>query len=241
LSIPKFFTANIDNPIIEKEEFYHLRKVLRKKEGDEIKVLNGNGIEITGIIKKIHKDFAEFKPEKIIKKEKPVFSLNINIAFLPSDKLNFIIQKLTEIGVSKINIFPSIRSKINKITNNIMNKEEKLRKVAISAIKQSGNLFLPQITITDKFDKILKQNHNYKILLSQSADYLIKSDMFKCENNFSISLSIGAEGGFTLKETEMFEKNGFIKVKINENTLRAETAAIGGALLIKYFMERQCF
>lgn len=240
MSIPKFFTENIDNLRIEKDEFYHLKKVLRKKEGDKIIVLNGQGVEITGTIKKIHKDFAEFNIDKILKKDKPAFRLNINIAFLTSDKLNIIIQKLTEIGVSNINIFPTVRSKLNKI-NSISKKGEKFRKVAISAIKQSGNLFLPEITIIDKFDKILNQNHNYKIILSQSAEYLIKSNMFKCEKGFSISLTIGAEGGFTSEETDMFEKHGFINAKINENTLRAETAAIGGALLIKYFMEKQCF
>ncbi len=241
MRVSRFFVENINNLVIENEEFHHLKKVLRKEEGDKIEVLNGKGVKIIGYIKKIYSDYAEIEKEQLIEQEKPDFHLSVCIAFLPSDKLNFVVRKLTEIGVSSINIFPSLYSKINKIKGNIEKKHKKLRNVAISAIKQSGNLFLPEINILKKFNDIFDMEYDLKILLSQNGEYLIKSGMFVCDNKFSVCLTVGAEGGFSTEEIELFKKNNFMECKINTNTLRSETAAISGALLIKYLSEFQCF
>jgi len=233
--IDSFFTEN-GEPIIESDEFYHLSKVLRKKEGDKVRLLDGKGNIFFGEISKIEKRraFVRVLEKKSYKKRAP--SINFFIAFVPQEKRGLITQKLTELGVSSINFFPSKYSKIGALKEG---KEKKLLKIAIGAIKQSGNPFIPEITFLNSFEEILKIA-DIKILLSQDGEFLIKSIMKK-EQNFSINIVLGPEGGFSKGEIEAMKKNNFIKMKLSENILRTETAAISAAAIMGYITEAQCF
>jgi len=239
LNIPKFFTNNIKSYLIKNDEFNHLKNVLRKNIGDKVEIIDGKGNLVKGYIKDFKRNSAIIHPKKMIKENQRPFTINVYIALLPSNKLNFIVQKLAEIGVSRIYFFPSERSKNNAIKNK-RKKIKKLKKSAISALKQSGNLFLPGFEIYDEFEQILNSKEKTKILLSQNGKYLIKSDMSDFFNRPNVSLTIGPEGGFTSEEKQKFLKNNYLTFKINNNILRSETAAICSTSLIKYILESQC-
>ncbi len=233
--IDSFFIENNEN-IIKGDEFHHLSKVLRKKTGDKVRLLNGKGEISWGEIYKIERERAYVKvlEKKIYKKKFP--SLNFFISFVPREKRNLIVQKLTELGVSSINFFPSKYSKVAYIKKE---KEKKLVKVSIGAIKQSGNPFLPKIKFLNSFDEILKLKGK-NIFLSQEGNFLIKfnmkEDFFK-----QINILVGPEGGFSDEEIKSIRENGFEEMKISENILRTETAAISSAAIISYLTEVKCF
>ncbi len=233
--IDSFFIENNEN-IIKGDEFYHLTKVLRKRNRDKVRLLNGKGEIFFGEIFKIEKDraFVNIFEKKTYKKS--FTSLNFFISLVPHEKRSLIVQKLTELGVSSINFFPSRYSKIGSIKKE---KEKKLVKVAIGAIKQSGNPFLPEIMFKSSFEEILKLNGK-NIFLSKEGEFLIKSNMK--ENFFTqINIIVGPEGGFSKEEIKDIREKGFEELKISENILRTETAAISSAAILSYLMEVKCF
>ena len=233
--IDSFFIDNDEN-IIRGDEYHHLSKVLRKKTGEKIRLLNGEGDIFFAEITEIRKDKAYVKIlEKKSYKKKEV-AINLFISFVPKEKRNLIVQKSTEIGVFSVNFFPSRYSKIDSIKKD---KENKLVKVAIAAIKQSGNPFLPKINFLKSFQEVLNVKGE-KIFLSKDGDFLIKSFMKK-ELPSHINVLIGPEGGFSEEEIKAIKENGFKEMKISENTLRTETAAISSAAILNYLTEVKCF
>ncbi len=232
-----FFIEN-DNFTIEGEEFYHLSKVLRLKEGENIRLLNGKGDVFFGKILKVEKRKALVSVERkeVYKRKSPY--INVFISLVSQEKRGMIVQKLTEMGIHSIFFFPSSFSKVS-LSGGKKRKEEKLRKIAVGALKQSGNPFLPYIRILDKFEELL-DFAGKRILLSQDGDFLIKLDM-AAEREKNINLIVGPEGGFSPEEKNFFKSNGFSEMKISRNVLRTETAAISGAAIISYILEVRCF
>ncbi len=231
-----FFIKDDNNFIVEGEEFHHLYKVLRLKEGEDVRLLNGKGKIFLGKIRKIEKDkaFVYVEKEFLFERKKPFLSFFVSL--VPQDKRAIIVQKLTELGAFSISFFPSEFSKVN-IKGELSKKEEKLRKVAIGAIKQSGNPYLPNIKILKSFKEIFDfKGDNF--LLSQNGSFLIKSNMKKKKN---INIFIGPEGGFSEKELNEFRKRDIEEIKISENVLRTETAAISSAAIFSYLKETECF
>ncbi|MCX7830534.1 MAG: RsmE family RNA methyltransferase, partial [Acidobacteria bacterium] len=127
----------------------------------------------------------------------------------------------SELGLWK---FCPVLTKHSAIKFELIEKKlERLQKIAISAIKQSGFPFLPEIAVFDDLNKALNSLPNQGFLFSQEAKkWFLDFKDFKSE----ITLAVGPEGDFSEEEKNLFEKFGYQKAKLSENTLRVETAAI---------------
>ena len=213
--------------IIDREESRHIVKVLRKKVGDTIYITNGKGILFTTVIDVINKNSTELKIINSKKESKSKFHINIAVAPTKNnDRIEWFVEKSTEIGVNTISTVMCEKSERKKI------KIDRLEKITISAMKQSLQLHKPIIQELVSFEEFIKncKSDNKFIAHCKENEKLFLGD---CElNSNTITVLIGPEGGFSQKEIGLAEENGFISVSLGNTRLRTETAAIVATQLL---------
>lgn len=214
-----------DSLFLEGEEFDHLR-VLRLKEGEIIELVNGQNELSSAALQRVEKNKASVVIENVQRKEKTEPKCILALAALRMAKLEFILEKGTEIGVTEFWIFPADFSEKDELKEK---QKIRLRNILISALKQCGRLDLPQIQEFPSLQKI-------PLLIK----YLFFGDTKETAPSIPSSLGeclffIGPEKGFSGKELDFFHSKKIVGVRLAENILRAETAAIAAATLIKYF------
>lgn len=206
------------------EESHHLTRVLRLKINDEVLVCNGKGIisktKIISILKNnVNLEITESKEHT---KPQPI----IHLAFSPLKKRiknEWIVEKSTELGVSSISFFQSKHSERVNVNN------ERMRKVVISAVKQSLNPFKPLINELQNFESLIKNYNDTKYLKLIAYCGTSEKEHFSKyikKGNKEVVLIIGAEGGFSEEEINFAKSNDFITVNLGKLRLRSETAAL---------------
>ena len=202
---------------LDKPQSHYLYKVMRMNKGQSFSLFNQEG-EWEAKIKEINKGIIEFS---VIKKLRPSSNeKEIWLAFSPIklNYLNLMIQKATELGVTKFIPILTERTIVRKLN------EKRLNKIIIEASEQSNRLKVPKLERITKLNDFLKLNQNTNILFGD-----LNSDNTKI--NFKsadpICILIGPEGDFTIKEREnILNLKKLIPLKISKNILRSETAAI---------------
>ncbi len=229
--MPKFFVPheNIaeDKITINNEDVAHITKVLRYKAGDELFLCDGRGTDYTVQIAQIEKKKIICN---IISKKKSDTEPNIKITLfqgLPkASKMEYIIQKTTELGIAKI--VPCIMDRcVVKLSDGIEKKVERWRKVAYEAAKQSGRGVVPEVTMPVKFDdavKMLKENDIYFAPYECENMNTLKSVLLERENPSTVGFMIGPEGGYDLDEVEKLKNENVNTVTLGKRILRTETA-----------------
>ena len=224
-------TATVAGP-----EAAHLVKVMRIKEGDSVILTDKSGWDYTAVAKIIDKDEITFD---VVSKERnpaePDKKLTVYMALPKSDKLEFITQKMCELGAVKLVPFVSeycVAQKSKKDDN----KQSRLQKISDEACKQSGRSAPMVVEKTATFKEILAQLPQYdKVLLfyEHGSEKLREMDFSSCEN---VAIIIGSEGGFSQKEADMMVEKGAVNIVLGARILRCETAAITGASLVMFAM-----
>ena len=210
---------------LDKPQSHYIYKVMRINKGQSFSLFNENG-EWEAKIKEINKGIIEFS---VIKKLRPSSNeKEIWLAFSPIklNYLNLMIQKATELGVTKFIPILTERTIVRKLN------EKRLNKIIIEASEQSNRLKVPKLERITKLNDFLKLNQNTNILFGD-----LNSDNTKI--NFKsadpICILIGPEGDFTIKEREnILNLKKLIPLKINKNILRSETAAISMISIISF-------
>ena len=228
-NIRLFFSATLSTDMIDKldkSQSHYLTKVMRIKENEVFSLFNKNGeweAKVLGILNGI----VQFKIIKQIRSKES--SKEIWLAFSPikSNYQNFMIQKATELGVTKFLPIIFNRTIVRKIN------KERLEKIVIEASEQSNRLNVPLIEKAQNLKNFLKSNSMDLIFTDLNSDKK-KIDKSKLTNK-PICIIIGPEGDFS--ETEREEILSFKSVqsiKINENILRSETAVISAISILNY-------
>ncbi len=213
---------------LSKEDRKYLFTVMRAKAGDNITILNGKGKSFHAKI--IDKGVLEVLNESNTTIETP-YNLVLCQSLLKGEKMDFIIQKATEIGVSKIMLFTSERS-IVKVTS----KLERWKKIAKEAAEQSVRLNVPEIEAVENFDNLLKIVDNGILFWERATQPLI--DVFLTLNiSKPIFLIIGPEGGFTQKEVQLALNKGIGIASLGRRVIRSDTAAIVSLALISFLCD----
>lgn len=222
----QFYTPDIvsENYTLNEEESKHCIRVLRLKSGDKIQLLDGNGTIYLAEITDEH-------PKKctvhvIEKKSSSQKKYQLHIAIAPTkqiDRMEWFIEKATEIGINKILPITC------KNSERVVVKTERLLKVAVSAIKQSLNPFLPKIAELNDFKKMLAEYADFKgqKFIAHCYNNEVKPHLKNIySKNENVLIVIGPEGDFTKEEVELALANGFKEISLGENRLRTETAAL---------------
>lgn len=225
-----FFTFEGKIGFLSEEESHHLVRVLRKKEGEKIKLINGMGVEYEGeiieIVKKGKTLKAKVKILKLLRKENlPSKKIIALIPLLKGDKTEFLIEKGTELGITKFIPFQSDYTVVKPSSK----LKKRLKIKAINALKQSGRLYLPEINSPVNLKVFLSENpfsSSFKIVALPGGELYSKDLANKVFNSKEIVLISGPEGGFSKDEENLLKNQGFISFSISPYILKAETASL---------------
>ncbi|MBU0484323.1 MAG: 16S rRNA (uracil(1498)-N(3))-methyltransferase [Proteobacteria bacterium] len=226
--------ARINGP-----DTHHLRSVLRMQAGDRIRLFDGQGKIYTGIINKISKDQTEVNILEITESQTTHPSLHLAQAMATGKKMDLIIQKATELGITGIHPFISQHCSRHQPDPN---KEKRWQRIALESCKQCVRPTPPQINETTDFNKIITNadNFNRKLIFWESEEHFLlnKIDFTNINNHqsFSVLFIIGPEGGFSEQEIKLAIDHGFQTVSLGNLTLRTETAAIAAAAILQYLL-----
>ncbi|MDD3645857.1 MAG: RsmE family RNA methyltransferase [Candidatus Gracilibacteria bacterium] len=213
-----------NNFILDDKEIVHqLSKVLRSKPGDEIIVFNGtDNKDYKYSIAEINKKDIVLKYESLLIKNSEIdFELNLYQA-LPNklEKVEYIIQKASEVGFTSFTFFKSERSQRLVLSDK---KIERLEKIIIEAVEQSGRNSIPKLNIIEKLD--IKNISGENIFFHTQDNKSINIVDFKIKNKKRVNLFVGPEGGWSEEEVKNFENNVFFKVYLGNRIMRTETVA----------------
>ena len=227
-NIRLFFPENLSTNLsltLDKYQSHYLTKVMRINIGNNFSLFNQNG-EWEARITKITKGIVEFLIIKKIRSKDNDKEIWLAFAPIKINYLNFIIQKATELGVSKFTPILTERTIVRKIN------EKRINKIIIEASEQSNRLKVPKLEEMVKLDNFLKLNQKTNIIF---GDLNTNNTKLHVKNTEPLCILIGPEGDFTEKEREKILKlKNIIPLKINENILRAETAAISMVSIIAF-------
>ena len=228
-NIRLFFSRTLSTDmtdILDKSQSHYLTKVMRIKESEVFSIFNQNG-EWEAKILRISKGNVEFKTIKLLRKKESSKELWLAFSPIKSNYQNFMIQKATELGVTKFLPIIFDRTVVRKINN------ERLEKIVIEASEQSNRLNVPEIEKAQNLKKFLNSNSIDLIFTDlNSNNKKIEKTKF---SNKPICIIIGPEGDFSEHERqEILSFKGVQPLRINENILRSETAVISAISIINY-------
>ena len=202
---------------LDKSQSHYLSKVMRVNTGEKFSLFNQNG-EWEAKIDKIIKGIVEFSISKKIRSNTNEKEIWLAFAPIKLNYLNLMIQKATELGVTKFIPILTERTIVRKIN------EKRVNKIIIEASEQSNRLKVPQLEEIVKLEDFLKFNQKTNIIF---GDLNTNNKKLNINSTEPICILVGPEGDFTIKEREKILKlKNLIPLKINENILRSETAAI---------------
>jgi len=209
---------------IEGDEFSHLTHVMRKKVGDEVRVVDGKGNVHDAVISEINKRAARCSIHAHHSRlNEPDFDVTLAAGVLKnSSRFDFLVEKSTELGVNTI--VPLITER----TIPQRSRTERWQNLALAAMKQSARCVLPTVHKLTSFDDFIATSKpaSLRLIPHEKADKQTVAELLRDLRNSSIVICIGPEGGFSDNEIEAASKNGFIPLSLGTRPLRAETAAI---------------
>lgn len=217
---------------LDQDESKHCIKVLRKQVGDEINIIDGKGTFYKAKITNANPKKCEFEIIETTKEANPSFHRHLAIAPTKNmDRMEWLIEKVTELGIDEISFFQSFHSERKII------KIDRLEKKVISAMKQSLKAKKPILNEIISFNKLL-ENVNAENKLIAYVDFENKVHM---KNELDLQkdslVLIGPEGDFTPEEVDLAVTKGFKKVSLGNSRLRTETAALAAVHLMNLAIE----
>tara|TARA_Y100001936_G_C15815068_1_gene528663 strand:+ start:55 stop:756 length:702 start_codon:yes stop_codon:yes gene_type:complete len=227
LFYPRSLYINLSGKL-NKDQSKYLILVMRLNIDQEFSLFNKLG-EWRSKIVSIDKGIVEFEVRKQIRQPNKEREIWLVFSPIKSNYFNFMLQKATELGVTKI--FPIIteRTIVRKIN------EDRLHKIVTEASEQSNRLTLPSIEKIQKLEKFLEHNKNINLIFGDLNTENKKIELK--DSSKPICILIGPEGDFSERErTKILEFKGVQSIKLNDNILRSETAVISSLSIINYLI-----
>ncbi len=228
-----------DTVTITGDLFHHMARVLRLKKGVLLCLADGKDREYKGTICKVDEESLIIKLEEII--TAPANEIGPKITLfqgLPKgDKLDWIIQKCTELGVDEIVPFVATRSVSRPPAGRIKEKLERWRRIAAEAARQSNRMTIPQVTLAADFSEACMQaDHSVKLLLwEQEQPGTLRKLLAGSPSPERIAVIVGPEGGLTSEEVASALKCGFISVSLGKRIVRTETAGLAMLAILQFY------
>ncbi len=221
-----FFAPNPTSiGFLNEEESFHACRVLRLRNGDAIRILDGVGGLYEAVIDSIDSKKTSFvKLQLIEKQDKPAYQIHLYVAPTKQmERMEWMVEKCCEFGIHTIGFFVSKNSERKEM------KLNRLEKIAIAALKQSKNLFLPKIQALAPLKQVMDSiqiGSKDQALFAHISDPPFPTLGKQIELNKSYHLFIGPEGDFSGEETNMFFGKNYIPFSLGKAILRTETACI---------------
>src|ERR1051325_2123904 len=213
------------------DEARHLRDVLRLKAGDEVYVFDGRGREFRCRLIMTKRDAAELRIEAEVEPAKPESQLQLNlcVALLKGEKFDLVVQKATELGVTKVTPLITRYADIHlRDAADATKRVARWQRIALEAAKQSGRAFVPEISLPVAFESL--QANGLGVMFSERGGDSLES----LHPSDTITAIVGSEGGWSDEEIESARARDFHVITLGGRILRAETAAIAVTTLLQH-------
>lgn len=219
------------NFTLSPEESNHCVNVMRQRAGDSITITNGKGYLFTGTITQAHHKHCQIEVSSTQKVNDLIPYLHIAIAPTKNiERLEWFLEKVTEIGINEITPILCQHSERKQI------RLDRLEKIIIAAMKQSGKYHLPRLNDLTPFKEIINQNESTQKLIAH-CNTQAKQPLKSIGNHQKTLILIGPEGDFSVPEIETAMANGFKGVSLGNSRLRTETAGIVACHTIRLINE----
>ena len=216
-------TLEFSHLTLSEAESKHAVQVMRLLNDQQIELFNGKGLSAIATVIDNHPKRCSVRIDQ--RSEHPKEN-QIHIAIAPTknmERLEWFVEKATEIGITEISLIKCQNSERREV------KIERLEKILISAVKQSGRYFVPTLHPIEKWTDFLKKNPNGLIAHCREGEKM------KIDTSFQNKvIVIGPEGDFTLEEIELALAHGYSPITLGENRLRTETAALAACMQAKF-------
>lgn len=229
----RYFAVDKDLNISDKDK-HHIINVMRMKLNDKIEIVYNEKVYMCEINDISKKDVSYSVKDIIDANNELPLKVTIAVSLVNEKKLDFILQKCTELGVYDFILVNSDRSKI-KIDGKEKKKIERWNTITKEAAEQSHRNIKPIVRDIMSINDLLKLDYDLKLICStKENEKTIKNVLQNSTNCDRIIIVVGPEGGLTVSEEEKLEKNGFIPVTLGNLILRTETVPIYIMSLVNY-------
>jgi 16S rRNA (uracil1498-N3)-methyltransferase len=214
---------------LSEEESFHASRVLRLKSGDPIYLLDGKGAKYAAILTTVDPKNSSFGQLSLVEKQEKIpYQIHIYVAPTKQmERMEWMVEKCCELGIHGIHFFTSRNSERKEI------KLNRLEKIAVAALKQSKNLFLPEITPIlplSSYLEALKDSPQTQILFAHISNPPVKTLSKQLRLNQSYHILIGPEGDFSPDESEKLILRHYLPFSLGKSILRTETACLAATL-----------
>jgi 16S rRNA (uracil1498-N3)-methyltransferase len=210
---------------------------LRLRPGDSIVVFDDAGWEHEAVIRSLSPQAAEIEIARSFQAERESpLELTLAVGLTKGEKMDFVVEKATELGVHAIAPFVSAYTVPKFDRRKIEKRGERWQRIALAAAKQCGRTRIPEILLLSNFENLIEQTSGSLNLLfwEKEAGQTLKQVHVADPDARSILLVIGAEGGLSDQEAGLAQRHGFKPIRLGRRILRAETAAVAATSLVQF-------
>lgn len=217
--------------LLDAEESHHLARVLRLLPGATVFAFDGNGAEYECEVARASKEVAELHIRARLSNEvESPLSLTLAQALVKGDKFDWIVQKATELGVTRIVPLVTEHSEFRKAES----RDGRLlrwRRIALEATKQCGRRQLMELREPQSFQQFCAlETAGRRLMFTERGG----NGLAEVAPTASVSIAIGPEGGWSESELQMANTHGFVNVQLGNRILRTETAAVSAVTLAQH-------
>lgn len=236
---PEAFSDDLKSLTLQSQEARHLRDVLRLRPGDQVHVFDGAGKEFECTVEESRKDFAGLKVLAEVAPARPESPLHLTlaVALLKSDKFDLVVQKATELGVTRVVPVATKLADIRLQSDSDANKRViRWQRIALEASKQSGRALVPEVSQPISFADLVQaaDTNGQRRLMFAEREGESLLDVQNILEAKKVTALVGSEGGWTDEEIALARESNWGVVTLGGRTLRAETAAITATVLLQY-------
>ena len=219
-------------------EAHHLRDVLRLKPGNRITLFDGTGTTYEGEISRLTDDSVIVKIDKTNNKDDSRPRLHLGQALITGKKIELVVQKATELGISSLTPFTSTFCSTREPSPS---KQERWHRIAMESCKQCNRASPPDLKPLTTIKECLQEasRHDLKIIFwEETADLTLQDIETKIKKKppRSVFFMTGPEGGLSDEEIASAKQHGFLSVTLGKQILRAETASLAAAAILQFFL-----
>lgn len=219
---------------LPKDEAKHALKVLRMSVGEELCALDGQGGRFAAVLENVHGDCAEVRITEQLPSNEPEVKVTLYQGLPKADKLDFIVQKLTELGADCVVPVKMERCVVKSDAKDGKKRQERLQRIACEAVKQCRRACEPEVTepLTWKQCFARMEQHDLVLVPWEDAEgYNLKKAFAEHPDAKDIGIVIGPEGGMSENEVEALKAQGVKIATLGPRILRAETAAVASVTM----------
>ena len=232
-----FASVNKDNILLSKDDSFHLLKVMRAKLDDEILAIDNQELYLGKVVNLnplIIKNMGKYDEES---RELDV-KTTLFFSLAKGDKIDFVIQKATELGVSRIVLVKTDRAIVKISNDDFLRKLTRYNMIAKEASEQSCRRIIPEICYLSDISKIPSEHLCDINYVAYESDAFNNVNFSSIKGNNSVSILIGPEGGLSKAEVDSLTLQGFNRVSLGKRILRTETAAVAALSMINMVIEQ---